>query len=327
MVSIKWGMIGCGDVTEKKSAPSFNKIKDSTLLGVFSRTRSRAEAYAKRHHVPRVFESAEQLVGDPEISAVYVATPPSSHAEYAILAMRAGKPVYVEKPMALDYSGCLEMNRVAAETGSPLFVAYYRRCMDYFLKVKELLDEQAIGKILMMQSSLILPPRAEDLDRQDLPWRVLPEISGGGYFYDMGCHALDILSFYFGKFRSADGWYANTGGLYPAEDTLTASMVFENGLLYNGSWCFVASEKSVTDRIDIIGDRGRIRFSCFQFTPVECITDRGKREFAIDPPEHVQLPMIRSVVEELQGHGESPSKGESAAHINWIMDKILGKLS
>ena len=326
MESVRWGMIGCGDVTEKKSAPSFNKINGSSLHGVTSRNKSRASAYAERHHVPKVYDSADELVGDPEISAVYIATPPSSHAAYAIMAMRAGKPVYVEKPMAPDYQGCLEMNQVSSETGMPIFVAYYRRSMEYFLKVKELLQNQAIGKVLMVQSSLILPPREEDRDRQNLPWRVVPEISGGGYFYDMGCHELDILSYYFGPVRSVEGWHANMGGLYPAEDTVTASLVFESGLLYAGSWCFVASQDAAADTIEIIGEKGRIRFSCFQFTPIELLTENGKQEFPIAPPEHVQMPMIRSVVEELQGLGKSPSKGDSGAHVNWIMDKTLGKL-
>ena len=326
MEPVRWGMIGCGDVTEKKSAPSFNKINCSSLHGVTSRSKSRASAYAERHHVPKVYDSADQLVGDPEISAVYIATPPSSHAAYAIMAMRAGKPVYVEKPMASDYQGCLEMNQVSSETGMPIFVAYYRRSMEYFLKVKELLQNQAIGKVLMVQSSLIVPPRAEDRDRQNLPWRVVPEISGGGYFYDMGCHELDILSYYFGPVRSVEGWHANMGGLYPAEDTVTASLVFESGLLYAGTWCFVASQDAAADTIEIIGEKGQICFSCFQFTPIEWITETGKQEFPIAPPEHVQMPMIRSVVEDLQGLGTSPSKGDSGAHVNWIMDKILGKL-
>jgi len=326
MESVMWGMIGCGDVTEKKSAPSFNKINGSSLHGVTSRSRSRASAYAERHHVTKVYDSAVELVKAPEISAVYIATPPSSHAGYAIMAMRAGKPVYVEKPMSSDYQGCLEMNQVSAETGMPIFVAYYRRSMEYFLKVKELLQNQAIGKVLMVQSSLIVPPRAEDRDRQNLPWRVLPEISGGGYFYDMGCHELDILTYYFGSVRSVEGWFANTGGLYPAEDTVTASLVFESGLLYTGTWCFVASEEVAADIIEIIGERGRIRFSCFQFTPIELISEKGKQEFPLGPPEHVQMPMIRSVVEELQGLGTSPSKGDSGTHVNWIMDKILDKL-
>jgi predicted dehydrogenase len=326
MEPIRWGMIGCGDVTEKKSAPAFNKISGSSLHGVTSRSKSRAVAYAARHQVPKVYDTARELASDPEINAVYIATPPSSHGEYAMLAMQAGKPVYVEKPMAGNYHECVEMNRVSAETGMPLFVAYYRRSMEYFLKVDQLLRQNAVGRVMMVKSSLLLPPRAEDMNRENLPWRVVPEISGGGYFYDMGCHGLDILSSYFGKFRSAEGWYANVGGLYKPEDTITASMVFESGLLYSGSWCFVTGEESVSDVIEIIGERGKIRFSCFQFTPIEWTTEAGTTKFAIDPPEHVQMPMIRSVVKELQGQGESPSKGESAAHINWVMDKILGKL-
>ena len=326
MESVRWGMIGCGDVTEKKSAPSFNKVHGSSLHGVTSRNKARASAYADRHNVPWVHDSADKLVKDPAITAVYIATPPSTHAAYAIKAMRAGKPVYVEKPMATDYQECLEMNRVSSETGMPIFVAYYRRSMEYFLKVKELLQNEAIGKVLMVQSSLIVSPREEDRDPQNLPWRVLPEISGGGYFYDMGCHELDILSYYFGTVKSVEGCHANMGGLYRAEDTVTASLVFESGLLYAGTWCFVANQDVANDAIEIIGDRGRIRFSCFQFTPIEWISENGKQEFPIAPPEHVQMPMIRSVVEDLQGLGKSPSKGDSGAHVNWIMDKILGKL-
>lgn len=326
MESIRWGMIGCGDVTEKKSAPSFNKINGSSLYGVTSRSKSKAVAYAERHHVPKVYDSADQLFGDPEIAAVYIATPPASHAVYAIQAMQAGKPVYVEKPMAADYQDCREMNRVSSETGMPLFVAYYRRSMDYFLKVKELIDNQVIGNILLVQSSLMVAPREEDRDSQNLPWRVVPEISGGGYFYDMGCHALDILSYFFGKVKSVEGWYANMGGLYKAEDTVTAAMRFENGLLFAGTWCFVASEDVAADTIEIIGERGKIRFSCFQFTPIELVSEKGKQEFHIDPPEHVQMPMIKSVVGALQGTGVCPSTGDSGAHINWIMDRILGKI-
>ncbi len=325
MKYIKWGMIGCGDVTEKKSAPAFNKVSGSSLHGVTSRNRSKAVAYAKRHHVPHVYDSANELVGDPEIDAVYVATPPSSHADYAIMAMRAGKPVYVEKPMASDYQECMEMNRVSAETGMPLFVAYYRRSMEYFLKVRDLLHNQSIGKVLMVQSSLFVTPRPEDMDKHNLSWRVMPEISGGGYFYDMACHELDILCYYFGKVKSVGGWCTNMGGLYPPEDTVSASLIFVSGLIYTGSWCFVSSKEALADVIEIIGEKGRIRFSCFQFSAIELENDKGRQMFPIDPPEHVQLPMIKSVVEDLQGLGTSPSKGNSAVHINWIMDEIIGK--
>ena len=172
MKTIHWGMVGCGDVTEKKSAPSFNKIEHSDLLGVTSRNPDKAASYAKRHGIPRIYRSASEMMRDPDINAIYVATPPSSHAEYAVMAMKAGKPVYVEKPMARTYQECIEMNNVAEETGLALFVAYYRRSMEYFKKVKELLDSGVVGKTLLVHSSLFVPPRPEDRNADKLPWRV-----------------------------------------------------------------------------------------------------------------------------------------------------------
>ncbi len=316
-------MIGCGDVTERKSAPSFDRIDHSSLAGVTSRTKQKAISYARRHGIPKVFDSVAQLLADPGINAVYVATPPSSHAGYAIQAMRAGKPVYVEKPMAASYSECMEMNEVSRETGMPLFVAYYRRSMDYFLKVMELQSANVIGKPYLCRSSLHLAPREEDYQKDALPWRVVPAISGGGYFHDMGCHELDILMFLFGEVRSAEGFAGNFGGLYTPEDTVVASIEFENGILYTGSWCFVAPESSVSDVIEIIGDSGSLRFSCFGFTPIELTGAGGRKEFSVPSPEHVQYPMIKSVVEELQGIGRSPSHGDTAARVSWLMEKIL----
>ncbi len=322
---IKWGMIGCGDVTEKKSAPAFNLIDGSSLAGVTSRSMDKALSYARRHAVPRVYDSAEQMIADQDIDAVYVATPPSSHADYAIQTMQAGKPVYVEKPMAASWEDCRKMNEISEKTGVPMFVAYYRRSMEYFLKVRELLEDGAIGKPVLCRSALLAPPRPGDLQSEDLPWRVIPSISGGGYFHDMGCHELDLMLYLFGDVRSVEGFAANVGGLYDPEDTVIASVEFESGLLYTGSWCFAAPGSSASDVIEITGDSGSLRFSCFDFTPVEVVTANGSSEFPVPPPEHVQLPMIRSVVEELQGKGRSPSHGDTAARVNWLMEKILGR--
>jgi predicted dehydrogenase len=323
--TINWGMIGCGDVTEKKSAPSFNKIEGSSLIGVTSRTKDKAVSYAARHGIPLVFDTAEQLLADPRINAVYIATPPSSHAEYAISAMRAGKPVYVEKPMATTYRECLKMNEVAAQTGVPLFVAYYRRSMEYFLRVRELLEGNEIGKPFLCQSRLLVAPRAEDHRKDDLPWRVVPEISGGGYFHDMGCHEFDILMFLFGEVETAEGMEGNFGGLYRPEDTVIASVRFEGGMLYNGTWSFAVPENSTCDEIEVTGESGSMKFSCFAFTPIEVVNPQGRKTYAVSPPEHVQLPMIIAIVEELRGRGRSPSHGDTAARVNRLMEKILGK--
>ena len=138
MEIIKWGIIGCGNVTEVKSGPAFQKAPNSALVAVMRRDAALAEDYAKRHNVPKWYSNAEDLINDPEVDAIYIATPPSSHKEYTILCAKARKPVYVEKPMALTFEECNEMINTCKEHNVPLFVAYYRRALPRFLKIKEI---------------------------------------------------------------------------------------------------------------------------------------------------------------------------------------------
>ena len=136
MKILRWGFIGCGEVTEKKSGPAFSEIEGSSVVAVMSRQEKKARSYAVRHGIPKWYTDGQELIDDPDVNAVYIATPPSSHATYAIMAMKAGKPVYVEKPLAASYEDCARINRISAETGVPCFVAYYRRYLPYFQKVK-----------------------------------------------------------------------------------------------------------------------------------------------------------------------------------------------
>ena len=122
---VKWGFIGCGEVTEKKSGPAFSMIPKSEVVAVMSRDAEKAASYARRNNIPRWYNDAQLLIGDEDVNAIYIATPPSSHATYAIMAMKAGKPVYIEKPMAASYEDCARINRISKETGIPCFVAYY----------------------------------------------------------------------------------------------------------------------------------------------------------------------------------------------------------
>ena len=136
---VKWGFIGCGEVTEKKSGPAFSMIRNSEVVAVMSRKAEKAESYAQRHHIPRWYTDAQLLIGDEDVNAIYIATPPSSHATFAIMAMKAGKPVYIEKPMAASYEDCARINRISKETGVPCFVAYYRRYLPLQLREGEAL--------------------------------------------------------------------------------------------------------------------------------------------------------------------------------------------
>lgn len=326
MKKIKWGFIGCGDVTEKKSGPAFNKIEGSEIVAVMSRTEERARSYAMRHKVKRWYTDAAELIDDPEVNAIYVATPPSSHPIYAIMAMNAGKPVYVEKPLAASYDDCARINRVSKETGVPCFVAYYRRYMPYFIKVKEIIDSQVIGEVQNVQVRYSVPPRNEDFIKDNLPWRVNPDIAGGGYFYDMAAHQLDFLQELFGIIVHARGYSYNRGHLYKAEDTVAACFQFESGLPGSGSWCFAGHESHSEDRIEVLGSKGTLCFSTFSFDPIRLHTSDGEQVFRIERPEHVQLPMIKTVVETLQGINTCDCNSFSATPVNWVMDRILKKI-
>jgi predicted dehydrogenase len=325
MDKVNWGIIGCGDVTEVKSGPAFNLVENSTLVAVMRRDAAKAEDYANRHGVPRWYSDADDLLNDPEMNAVYIATPPSSHAAYTIKAARAGKHVYVEKPMALNHEECLDMVKVCKKAGVKLFVAYYRRRLPVFQKVLELLKDNKIGKPKMVNIRLHLKPREEDLNRDKLPWRVIESIAGAGYFYDLASHQLDILDHYFGPIRDASGFKTNQAGLYDVEDAVTASFIFENNMMGSGSWCFSLVQNEV-DEITITGETGSIVFSAFEKNPIRLITAADEQQFNEVWPDHVHQPLIKGVVNDLLGTGQCLSTGASGARTNWVMDKILGKI-
>lgn len=321
MQNVRWGIIGCGDVTEVKSGPGLQKARSSELVAVMRRNGELARDYAQRHGVPKWYDSARALIDDPEVNAVYVATPPSSHMEYTILAAQAGKPVYVEKPMALNYAQCREMIAACAAAGVPLFVAFYRRALQRFLKIKELIDSGTLGRIRFVSIMLTQPVRAGHRDPDNLPWRVQPDIAGGGIFVDLAAHQLDFLDFLLGPVKRAQGIATNQAGNYLAEDMVSASFAFASGIQGTGNWCFNAFEEM--DRTEIIGDEGRLIYSTFDDQPLVLETAAGIKEFNIGYPDHIQQPLIQTVVDELLGKGKCPSSGESGARTSWVMDQVL----
>ena len=326
MKLIRWGFIGCGEVTERKSGPAFNEVTGSHVVAVMCRNKERVRKYAEDHDVKKWYTDAQELINDPEVNAVYVATPPSSHATYAIMAMRAGKPVYVEKPLAASYDDCTRVNRVSEQTGVPCFVAYYRRYLPYFNKVREIVGSGTLGRIVNVQLRFSTPPRPQDYRTgSSLPWRLQRDISGGGYFYDLAPHQLDILQELFGVIVEADGICANRGGLYEVEDSVSACFRFENGVPGSGSWCFVGHESAREDCIEVVGENGTLCFSVFSYSPIHLITSDGDNLITVPNPPYVQLPIIRSVIEDLQGIGVCKATCVSATPVNWVMDRILGK--
>jgi predicted dehydrogenase len=324
MNKIIWGIIGCGDVTELKSGPAFNKVPNSSLVAVMRRNSVKAAGYAKRHHVARWYNDANKLINDPEVNAIYIATPPSSHEEYTIAAINAGKPVYVEKPMALNYAAAQKMARAAAEKNVKLVVAHYRREWPLFKKLKELVNGKAIGDIRLARLQFYKPAQTEaELAEEKNAWRVNPAIAGGGLFHDLAPHQLDIMYHLFGPAKKNTGIATNQGNSHQADDMVAGNILFENNIAFSGAWCFNAAEQS--DHCEIIGSEGKLRFSFFSSNSIELISGNKTTSFNFDTLQHVQQPMIQKTVQYFLGEADNPCNAEEGAEIMRWMQEFVNK--
>jgi len=320
MNTIRWGMIGCGSVTELKSGPAFNKVEGSSLVAVMRRDAQKLKDYATRHKVPHCFTDANELIQHPEVDAVYIATPPKYHEDYAIAAMKAGKPVYVEKPMAIDLAACMRMDAYSKQSGVKLVIAHYRRALPLFLEVKRLVDNLAIGQITNVRIEM-LKKAGGNFDPSE-NWRLDPTIAGGGYFYDLAPHQLDLVFYFFGKALSYQGSASNQADLYPAEDTVSGTMLLENGIQFKGDWCFCAPADQDTDLFEITGTEGKISFPVFGHTI--SLEQKGMTKLIeFDPPEHNQQNLIGKIVPYFLGIGANPCSAEEAMQSMRVMESFV----
>lgn len=321
MKDVNWGMIGCGQVTEVKSGPGLYKANHSNLLGVYNVDYDQAIDYTRRHGIKMVYHTVEELLSDKDIDIVYIATPPIFHKQYAIACLKAGKIPYVEKPVAMSYEECLEIKSLSEELKIPVYVAFYRRGLEKFIKIKELLDQGEIGDIRYVYVTQIMKVEQDELSKNTLPWRVKPNISGGGKFLDMGVHVLDCLMFYFGKMTAMSGIAENKGKYYDAEDTVAATFKFENGIMGCGTWCYVA-DKDINE-VQIVGDKGRIIYDGLSAKSFTLIKDNVEKVFAFKEPEHVSMPYQQAIVNELRGEEKSFANFEEAINVVKMTDMLL----
>jgi predicted dehydrogenase len=322
MKTIRWGMIGCGDVAEIKSGPGFYKADRSRLVAVMRRNGALAADYARRHGVERWHDDADAIIRAPDIDAVYVATLTDSHREYVLRCAAAGKPVYVEKPMAMDHAQCQEMITACRSAHVPLWVGYYRRALPRFLAVRDLIENNAIGPVRMVIIRQFQPlPPADQLTGGSLPWRINSALSGGGFFFEMVCHTLDFLDYVLGPIETVRAFAGNQARAYPPEDIVAASYRFASGAYGSGAWCFTADFEEQYN--EIIGANGRIRFSTYAPVPIRLTRGATTEEIAVGDPPHVHQPLIQTIVDELNGKGHCPSTGETAARTAWVMDQML----
>jgi predicted dehydrogenase len=303
-----------------KSGPALQKAEGSALVAVTRRDVELARDFARRHGVPTVHASADALISDPRVDAVYIATPPGSHCELALRVAAAGKPAYVEKPMARNHAECVRMVEAFAQAQKPLFVAYYRRALPRFLKVKEILESGALGSLTNVDVRYTSNGQSR-LDPQNLPWRVRAEESGGGLFLDLGSHTLDVLDFLLGPLESVSGAGENASRTSLVEDRVTLRFRTRAGATGTGLWDFTSG--TFEDSILFTGSLGSLRVATFGDSPIELSTRTATETWSLPNPEHIQEPLVQSIVDSLLGRGVCASTGESAARTSYVMDRAL----
>ncbi|RDH75130.1 gfo/Idh/MocA family oxidoreductase [Mycolicibacterium moriokaense] len=309
---MRWGIIGAGDVTEVKSGPAFRRIPGVELVAVMRRNADLARDYARRHGVERWHCDADEILHADDIDAVYIATHPNTHAEYACRAAAAGKAVLVEKPMAVDSAQCHAMTESCQRAGVPLWVAYYRRALPRFEHVRKLVADGEIGAVRAVNSVRLQVSRPRS-------WQNTPGLSGGGWFFDAACHTLDWLDHLFGPLGEVAG-HAYGHGRH-LEDTVAASYVLPGGIAGSGTWCFDAGAD--LDRTMIVGTTGAISVSISSPDPIELVRGTTVQRVDFPDPPHVHEPLLRTIVDEWRGGGACCSTGVSAARTAMVVDKLL----
>ena len=314
-------MIGCGDVTEVKSGPAFQKADGSALVAVMRRDRAKAEDYALRHNVPRVHTTVDELLDDRDIDAVYIATPPSSHCDFALKAAAAGKPCLVEKPMATSYAECVRMIDAFRERQLPLWVAYYRRALPRFLKVRELLRDRAIGELTSIHVCVTDPLATGE---GASAWRVNREIAGAGLFLDLASHYFDIIDFVAGPITSAAGFAVNSGRAYEVEDVTAAAFQIGDSVVGTGVWNFNAPASA--DSIVFTGSQGEIATTVRADQDVFVTRGGLQNRYRFRNPPHVHQPLVQTIVDELRGQGKCESPAETGARASLGDGEVFGEL-
>ena len=321
MQQIKWGIIGCGDVTEVKSGPAFNKVNDSSLVAVMRRDQEKVKDYAQRHGVPRWYTDANELINDPEVNAVYIATPPLQHEQYTEMALAKGKCVYVEKPMTLNTESALRMKAASERYDTKLTVAHYRRRQPMFLKIKQLIDDKRIGDIRFINLHMFQSQKNDLIAKSDTNWRLDPAVSGGGLFHDLAPHQLDLMIYYFGEVNHSAGVALNQTKTHMADDLVTGHILFATGTVFSGTWCFSVAPGLESDQCYITGSKGMISFPMFG-NKISVTIDGQTKEHIFEALDHVQQPMIESVTRYFLGKGDNPCSADDAIKSMQLLDSF-----
>lgn len=316
---IRWGFLGCGKVVQNKSGDGFRKVPNSEIAAIMRRDPEAAKRSAEHFGAPLWCSRVEELLTS-KIDAVYIATPPGLHYEQAMQCLKAGKPVYLEKPFARNYTEAKALTDAFEKEGVPLYIGHYRRALPRFLKIREMLRSGQIGEVKQVDFYL---NRIFSQKEAETTWLYNPTLSGGGKFYDIAPHTIDIMNFLFGNIKTVEGTARNLGTGCPLENIVEFSFMTETGVMGKARFDCVSKEKS--DRMTVTGTMGSLEFSVHGKTDV-ILRDNEQKirgEFNLPDPQTVEQPMVQSVVEDLLGISECESKAGEVLITYRIIDEIL----
>lgn len=287
---LRWGIIGCGDVCERKSGPALRAAERSSLVAVMRRDASKAADFAARHGARRSYCTVEGLLGDSEVNAVYVASPPAHHCAHALAAVAAGhKVVLVEKPFGMDEAECRAVMAAAEAAGARVYVAYYRRFYPKWQAARALLAGGSIGRVLGARLQMCSEAAASG-------WRVDPSLSAGGHFVDVGSHRIDMLLYLTGSAPPVQvhGFARNELGHHSAENDVAFSMLLSGGVLATGSFHYHTTP--ARDVLELFGSRGTMSFDPWDGTDFTVSTADGRATHSHATPSPVHLPFVQALV-------------------------------
>jgi 1,5-anhydro-D-fructose reductase (1,5-anhydro-D-mannitol-forming) len=283
-----------------------------------SRNEERAAAFARQHGAQRYYMRFEDLLADPEVSAVYVATPPDVHMQQAMAALRAGKHVLCEKPMGLTLQECDRMIETAREAPGQLMIAYYRRKYPAVVKIKELIDQGAIGRLTKIRTEVADFYKAPQTG--SLPWRCDPGVAGGGFLWDVGCHRVDLMVHLAGEVAEVSAFLDTVAFDMPVEDSASLLMRFKNGA--QGTGIYHWNVQGGGDAIEIGGMRGRIL--CDMATgSVELITPQGRQSWVLSPPAITHQGIVVDLVEAVRKGRPNCVDGAEGRKTNAVLEAAV----
>lgn len=317
-MTLRWGILGSGDVAETKGGPALQQAADSTVVASMRRDPKAAQDFATRHNIPRFYTSVDALLGDPEVDAVYIASPVYAHREHTIAAAQAGKHILVEKPMGLTSGDCEEMIAVCRRAGVQLGVAYYRRFYPVIMRVRELLGERAIGQVIQAQCLFGSFFTGKDQQANNL-WRSIPELAGGGVLMDIGSHRIDLLLHLLGPLAEVRALINTQTQKIEVEDSASLLLAFENGV--HALLGFYWNMRERVDRFEINGTNGRIVVSHLEEGQLELHRYGHQVEYqTLPPPRPTHLGLVNDFVQSV-ALGRAPAvSGEDGLATNRVLD-------